>query len=271
MVKPSFDDITRPAGLNDKDSSHSIRNVPPPVTQEREERRARRDRRRKFEAPKMSGRALGGKFAMWTAAVAVLVVALLGIGFLFIGKTTITVVPTQEEITLGDNVVHTAYREPEKGELGYKVLSYAADASREITASGKEEVREKASGKIIVYNDFGPASQRLIKNTRFETPDGDIYRVRNSFTVPGKPDGGRGSIEVTVYADQAGEAYNLPEGSIRFTIPGLKGDLRFDGFYAKQVGPITGGFVGERAVVDESELRRGRETAPASHRPFLLR
>ena len=199
-----------------------------------------------------------GKFGVWTVAVLVLVIALSAIGFVFIGKTTITVVPQREEVTLSPNVVYTAYRTPEEGELGYTVVTHSLEATDTITATGRETVEEKASGRIVVYNNHSSAPQRLIKNTRFEAPNGDIYRVRNSFVVPGMDGETPGSIEITVYADKPGEDQNITEIGTRFTIPGLKGDPRYKTFHAELSEPIVGGFVGERAIVDEDVLNATR-------------
>ncbi len=286
MARPSFDDITPPARGNDTETPStaphaqddtptaeessatsepaSIRNVAAPETKARVERRARRAERRTLggsDGP--TGRSHKGmtRMAMWGGAIVVLLIALTGVGFLFIGKTTLTVEPLSERITLGENVVHTAYTEPEIGELGYTVVSATQEASETITATGSEYVEERASGRIAVYNNYSSASQRLIKNTRFEAPDGRIYRVTNSFVVPGMPDEDTaGRIEVTVHADVPGSDQNLTALGTRLTIPGLEGDPRYNAFHAELITPITGGFEGERPVVDEA-TREATRTA----------
>ncbi len=246
-------------------ADHSIRNISPLETQERESRRAKRAERRRL--PGFSSRegdsttprkrslfAMNG-LGVWVLAGILLVGTLSLIGFVFIGKTTITIVPQQESVTLSPNVVYTAYKQAENGELGYTIVSTSVEATKNVTATGKESVEEKASGKIIVYNNFDTAPQRLIKNTRFQAPNGEIYRVRDSITVPGKrSDGTPGTLEVTVYADKAGSEQNITALGTRFTIPGLMGDPRYDAFHAELSEPITGGFIGERAIVDESLL-----------------
>lgn len=132
---------------------------------------------------------------------------------------------------------------------------------KEVEATGEERVDRKASGQIIIFNDFNTSSQRLIKNTRFETPEGLIYRVDKSIVVPGQTtneDGEviPGSIEVTVYADTSGDEYNI--GLTDFTIPGFKGDPRFFKFYARSKTPIKGGFSGIEKTVAPGELSAAR-------------
>jgi len=270
MGRAIFDDITPPSESegNSTQSDHSIRDIAPLATKERENRRAKRAERRKIPNPLSAARRgarVGasrspmGKIGIWAIAVVFLVVALSAIGFVFIGKTTISIEPQQEEVTLSSNIVHTAYKEAEEGELGYTILSHTIEATDTIAATGKETVQQKASGRIVVYNNHTSATQRLIKNTRFEAPNGEIYRVRNSFVVPGKnADGTPGTIEVTVHADKAGEAQNISTLGTKFTIPGLKGDPRFDTFHAELKSPIAGGFEGERAIVDEDVLNASR-------------
>ena len=272
MGRSMFDDIKPPQGDTGapRESSpsvredHSIRNVAPLATQEREDRRAKRAERRReplFSEPHneyASKNKMGsffGKFGVWAIAGVILIIALSAVGFVFIGKTTITIIPQQESIALSQNVVYTAYKNAENDELSYSILTHSIEATDSIAATGRENVEEKASGKITVYNNYSSAVQRLIKNTRFEAPNGEIYRVRNSIDVPGKKaDGTPGSLIITVYADKAGETQNITALGTKFSIPGLKGDPRYDGFYAELSEPIVGGFVGERAIVDEAEL-----------------
>jgi hypothetical protein len=124
--------------------------------------------------------------------------------------------------------------------------------SRIVPASGEAHAEVAASGMITIYNTFSDMPQRLIKNTRFESPDGLIYRIRESIEVPGKRVvAGRtipGELTVEVFADEPGDTYNIDPA--RFTIPGLKGDTRFEAIYAESTNPITGGFVGMRKSVD---------------------
>ena len=128
---------------------------------------------------------------------------------------------------------------------------------------GSRRVERKASGTIVVYNNFSSAPQRLIKNTRFETPEGKIFRIQESIVVPGQTvSGGKklpGSIDTLVYADQAGDSYNI--GLSDFTVPGFKGSSeRYAGFYARSKTPMTGGFVGVAPFVSPEKVSAARAT-----------
>ncbi|MFZ3020445.1 MAG: hypothetical protein WA051_02950 [Minisyncoccia bacterium] len=141
--------------------------------------------------------------------------------------------------------------------LPFQVVTISKTGGKTVKANGEEQVQRKASGTLIVYNNTSSASQRLIKNTRFESPEGLIYRVSDSIVVPGQKtvDGKKqpGSVEVLVYADDVGEKYNI--GLTDFTIPGFKGDPRYSTIYARSKTPMTGGFVGTvKKVADADKL-----------------
>ena len=59
-----------------------------------------------------------------------------------------------------------------------------------------------------------------------------------------------------MYADESGEKYNI--GQTDFTIPGFKGDPRFEKFYARSKTDMTGGFSGIRKVVSADDEQRAR-------------
>ncbi len=148
-----------------------------------------------------------------------------------------------------------------KGELFFEPVSFEKTVSKEVVADGEKEVSRKSSGTIIVYNNYSENSQKLIKNTRFETTDGLIYRIDKSIVIPGKSIvAGKtvpGSVEATVYADEAGPKYNI--GLVDFTIPGFKSDPgRYNGFYARSKTPMTDGFSGMAKFVSDSKQKLSR-------------
>ena len=124
-------------------------------------------------------------------------------------------------------------------------------------ATGKTATPQKAKGKIIIWNAYGTASQQLVATTRFETPEGKIFRLDKAATVPGATIT-RGEllpsrIEAAVTADQPGPEYNV--GQIpKLTIPGFKGTPRYEGFYGEIKEPTTGGSTGERAIPTDEDL-----------------
>ena len=178
----------------------------------------------------------------------------------------VTVFPRHREPNV--NAEFTAMRVPQTNELAYEILTLEADGERQVSATGQEEVTELATGVITVFKTTSGV-QRLIKNTRFESPEGRIYRAKETVVVPGAVDGTPGSIRAEVFADEAGEAYNLTEA--RFTIPGLEDDeTLFNAIYAEVAEPITGGFAGQKFIIDETELATAKQALQMELRDALL-
>ncbi len=166
-------------------------------------------------------------------------------------KATVEIQTFSKNVLLTDDLVHVAYKEAEPGQLGFKVLENNFEKSADIQADKFEYSEDKASGTLTVYNNYSNKPQRIIKNTRFKSPDGKIYRAKKAFTIPGKKSGTPGQVDVKVYADEAGESYNLKSGT-KFTLPALSGDAA-EGIYAEAKTDIKGGFKGKRASVSEEK------------------
>ncbi|MCH7756825.1 hypothetical protein IIC45_01945 [Patescibacteria group bacterium] len=202
-------------------------------------------------------------------ASALIIILFFLFSFLFTGAQIVAFPKHEKVVVNGDFIAST---DKALSNLPYGIMTRELSQSRTIAATGREEVTLKASGKIVIYNDYNTAKQRLIRNTRFETPLGLIYRINESIVIPGQTVlGGKttpGSIEVTVYADEPGENYNI--GLTDFTIPGFKGAPQFEHFYARSKSPLTGGFVGEKLVVEESEEERARSELRAELNEKLL-
>ena len=205
-----------------------------------------------------------------SAVVAVIIL----VGFsvnLLLGGATITIYPKSRDVSVQANF--DAYTAPKVDELGYELLSLEATGERQVEASGKETVSEYAEGKIFVYNTGSTASQRLIKNTRFETEDGLVFRIPESIEVPGvtKDEDGNlvpGSIATDVFADGTGEQYNIEP--TRFIVPGLEGTEQFDTVYAESTSGFTGGFEGDKYIIDEDEYATAKQSLDLELRDKLL-
>lgn len=187
------------------------------------------------------------------------------------GGAEVVVYPKFKDVTV--QASYTAYKSPSAGELAYELLSLEATGERQVTASGTEKVSERSVGSIFVYNSQPNTTQRLIKNTRFESPDGLIFRIKESIEVPGAAKDSKGAIvpgviATEVFADGTGEQYNIPAS--RFTIPGLKGSEQFASVYGESNVNFKGGFEGERYLIDEAELETKKQELHLELRNNLL-
>ncbi len=189
------------------------------------------------------------------ALLAVLAIVGFGVSAQF-ASVDVLLEPRSEEHTIDRTV--TAYASPAAGELNFERMTMSMEEPRrtEIEVSGEEEVVSQASGTITIYNEHSSASQVLVENTRFESPDGLIFRIQERVTVPGMEGGEPGTLDVAVYADEAGPEYNIEP--TRFTIPGFQGSPQFEGFYAESHSPMTGGEATTRPIVSDADMERAR-------------
>ncbi len=158
-------------------------------------------------------------------------------------------------------------------EMGYEPVKISLEKTVSVKATGEEQVTEKSKGRITIYNEYEETEQRLLKETRFESPQGLIFRIPSSVVVPGltRDDKGNvipGKLEVEVVADKAGEEYNI--APTRFTIPGFKDLPQYDSFYAISENPTDGGFDGVRKVVSETDREEAERGLKAQLKEELV-
>lgn len=214
---------------------------------------------------------IGGssRLAIWGIAVGAVIFLFFALLSVLSGAV-VKITPLQEEVIVSG--VFSAQKDAQKGELPFKLIVLEDTAYGKVLATGEKEVERKASGQIVIYNTYSSKSQKLIKRTRFETPDGKIYRINKSVVVPGTTvENGKiipGSIEVTVYADIPGDEYNI--GLTDFTIPGFKGDPRFDKFYARSKTPMKDGFSGTVKIASKEDVAKVEKELQNSLKETLL-
>ncbi len=206
-----------------------------------------------------------------TSTIAVVIIALGIVTNMFLGGAEVTVHPKLRDVSVQSNF--TVFAVPPTNELGYELLTLEATGERQVKANGKEIVSSQAEGKIFVYNTKSTSPQRLIKNTRFESPTGLIYRIKESIEVPGVTKDAKGnivpgSVVADVFADGTGEAYNISPS--KFTVPGLKGSDQYESVYGESTTAFSGGFEGEKYIIDEAELATAKQALHIELRDKLL-
>jgi len=196
-------------------------------------------------------RSSGGKNKWWFIVGAIILVAFITFGILsFFGATIITVTPKQETTAVSTTIQISKTATTDA--VIYKTVNVTGENGKVVPAITGGHVDTKASGTLTVYNNYSNASIDLVAKTRFQSPDGLIFRIKNPVTVPGLQTNSTGTkvpgtIDVTVYADQTGEAYNI--GPAKFTIPGLKGDPQYNSVYAESKASMAGGYSGNAMKV----------------------
>jgi len=215
-------------------------------------------RSRNFTMSSHTGNSSGNGMMMgwlpWILGTSTVVVSVILIMNYFAGAT-ITVIPKKLTVPMEQKI--STLKQPLNGELPFAIMKITLEETREVPATGEKTVTSKASGKIYVYNTQSTA-QRLIKNTRFQNPTGKIYRINDSIIVPkATTKNVPGSIEVTVYADEAGPDFNSDPTD--FTVPGLKGSAIYEKVYARSKGPLSGGESGTIKSVSDLDLKQASE------------
>lgn len=191
-------------------------------------------------------------FPVAAIAIAVGVIALSAAALVFFSGAEVAITQTENRTTVSGDFIATG----STGELPFEVITVEKTAMAVAQSEGTETVNQSAQGSITIEN-RQDAPQQLIKNTRFETPEGRIFRIRDSITVPPAVNGNPGRVDATVYADATGEAYNI--GATTFTLPGLTGTTLFSLVSARSTEPMKGGFSGPRPTV--SQATRDSKTA----------
>jgi len=222
-------------------------------------RESKRNRRRPEEAvtvgeaPRDYSNRKPTSFGLWFIALIALIFLFFSFTVLFSG-TKVVVTPKTQNVSFDTNF--QAEKNAGPGILSYEVMTVTREVSRQVTSTGEEFKEDKASGTIIVYNDYNAQSQKLIATTRFETPEGLVYRIKDPIVVPPQTRDASGkktpgSIEAEVFADEPGEKYNV--GLKDFVVPGFKGSPQYDGFYARSKTEMTGGFSGVVKTVSDKD------------------
>lgn len=172
-------------------------------------------------------------------------------------SATITIVPKYKDVNDLSRTFSFVQEGSTKEGVPFIVETTSLSKTKTLNLSETRKVEAKASGKVTVYNNYDSNPQKLIKNTRFLSSKGKIYRINQSIEVPGKKGDKEGSVEVMLYADSNGAEYNTE--ATEFSIPGFKGSPREKAFYAKSTGAISGGASGNMSLVALSDLNAAKD------------
>ena len=153
------------------------------------------------------------------------------------------------------------------------IFSLPKNTTQIFPASGNANVSVRAQGTLTIYNAYSSAKQDLVATTRFVTPDGKLFRLVSSVTVPGaQVTNGQivpSSIDVPAVADQAGTSYNV--GPVdKLTIPGFQGSPKYNAFYGQLKNGASGGFVGTKAVPTAADIASAKTKVTAALQANLM-
>lgn len=207
---------------------------------------------------------------MWIVVIFVIIGAVISIASYYT-SAKVNIIQKSSEVSLENSAFNATLAGDEKN-LSFKLVKLSGSAEKIVTGGTPTTVNTKATGKVIIYNNYSSAPQKLAIDTRLATDDGKIYKTDIALTVPGtKTEAGKtvpGSIEVGVHADEAGPTYNL--GLSDFTIVGFKGTSKYDKFYARSKTAMTGGASGQGLVLSDADQKVAHEAAMAMLKSKLI-
>lgn len=194
------------------------------------------------------------------ALVGISAALLLVIFYIALPGTTVLLTAKSNVIEHSANITFANY-EANKSLLDRKPAKVLALYSvevliqRKIThlSSGKIFQGENAKGVITIINTRGSPWQ-LIPRTRFQTPDGLVFRISQSLSVPASS-----SRDVSVTADEF-DAFSQPIGErgnigpARFFLPGLSADNQ-KLLYGESKAPMAGGKTVVKKQIVEDDLK----------------
>jgi len=186
--------------------------------------------------------------AFWLVAVISIVFFLFALSYLFL-RATVTVNPKIQDVILNESL--SATRDGNEDILPFDLVVISGEENKIIQATGEKDFSQRAEGVVLIYNTFSSVSQLLSIDTRLEGSNGKIYKTKTRITVPGMKEGVPGSVEVGIYGAEAGPEYNSVP--LDFKIFGFRGTPKYEKFYARSRGAITGGLKGKFSVIADNE------------------
>jgi hypothetical protein len=221
------------------------------------------------------GRSFGATVAWIIGVIVVASVAIYVVTMIF-DHADITINFTQTPWSYQNNFTadkNAVGIDPTTNTIPATVFTMVKNITETSTASAVAQVSQKAQGMITIYNDYSAKPQELVATTRFLTPDGKIFRIVSTVTVPGETTvGGElslASITVPIVADQPGPDYNIGPVS-KLTIPGFANDPgREAGFYGTITASTTNGFIGTRATPTAADIAAAKASTTATLQQLL--
>ncbi len=163
-------------------------------------------------------------------------------------KATIIVHPKIGEFTLNTKLL--AAKDPSISNLPFELVVISGVEEGRVKTGEEQEYNDVAEGVAVLYNLYSTIPQKIAVDTRLEGSNGKIYKTREATTIPPITfDGFPGAVEVTIYANEAGEEYNSPP--LDFKILGFKGTPKYESFYGRSKTAIQGGLKGRLRTVSE--------------------
>ncbi|HEY8108421.1 MAG TPA: hypothetical protein VIF43_00165 [Patescibacteria group bacterium] len=197
---------------------------------------------------------LGGIGRKGPVAIAIALVVLLTGGTaaaVVLPQATVTIVPKTDPLKAEIPVRFstTAPRLDAKDNIvPAKRIEVTKQGSLTAEATGRSLGGEPARGEITVVNELN-RNQPLVVRTRFQSPDGKVFRAQSGIVVPAG-----GTTTVQVVADEGGTDGNIKKGA-RLSIPGLRSTTAVYGQVDKN---LSGGTAADDTTISDGDVDRAK-------------
>ena len=188
------------------------------------------------------------RYKLWFVAFFSVIFCFFAFSVLF-SKAEVSVILKTKNVVLNEKLSAT---KDSNDILPFNLMVVSSEDSKIIKASGEKNIKEAATGIVVLYNAFSSSAQKLNVDTRLEGSNGKIYKTQTKTIVPGISKGNiPGSVEVKIYGAEAGTDYNSVP--LDFKIFGFKGTPKYSKFYGRSKGPIAGGFIGNVPDISDAD------------------
>ncbi len=170
------------------------------------------------------------------AFVCIVLLVAFGLMHTIFARVSITLPVGETAVVLSDEALPAG--------VSSSVITKNSETKVSIDAVKTVSVSKKASGTVILYNNYSTDPYELIATTRLSTANGSIYKLLEGVKIPGKKGSTPGTVSVKAEADQPGSEYNA-KGGLDLKLPGLiPGTKKYINIYAKTAANFTGGSKG---------------------------
>jgi len=207
------------------------------------------------------------KLRNWAIAFAVLLLGAFG-ALTYFSSADAIVVPKEQKVTVDAALVAspTTSSTSSPSAIPYQIMTINEQGSELVPAITEKQVSATATGTVTLFNAYATKPYRLVRNTRIQTPQGMVFKLSDSVTLPGmKTINGKtvpGSADVAIYAEAPGTDYNV--GFSDFSLPGFKGEPQYTTIYGRSKTSVAGGFVGTKKIASDSDVASARAKIRAS-------
>ncbi len=182
----------------------------------------------------------------------IMLIVLVSLSYFFYAnyRTEIIIYLETEDFTAEEEVLARAIGSLGKGEIRGSMFGVSVVEEGIFPIEGRKNIEEKAEGIIEVCQDYTDSSPTFVKDTRFVSDTGKLFRAVERFTL--LPRSKDECAKVKVVAGEPGEEYNIGPDS-KFALPGLEGTSAYPKVQGVSFDLTKEGFRKEIPYLSEQE------------------